>query len=519
MLAFEGHGVPPALRSFLGEHDVAGLTLGRYRNVESAGQVRALTEELQAARLPGRPSLLVAVDQEGGQLIGLGEDTTPFAGNMALGATADPALAERVGMAVGRELRALGVNVNYAPVCDVATNPANPSLGIRSFGDHPGVAAGLAAATVRGLQAAGVAATLKHFPGKGEATVDPHHGLPQLDLDLARLEEVELVPFRAAMGAGARVVMVGHYDLPAVTEQPGLPTSLSRRVMADLLRDRMRFDGVVITDALDMGALPPGPGRVPDVVAAVRAGADLLLCGPVDGDRDRILSDLERAAAGGVLDPDGLAGSSNRVAGLREWTDLFPQPLVETVGDAEHRGLARELAERSVTMVRNDAGVVPVRLGNEARVAAVMPQPRDLTPADTSSTVSPSLASALRRHHPRVEQFATSQTPAPQEIADLRHRATSFDLIVVGTIDAFRQTEQAALVRELLRTGVPTVAVALRTPWDLAVYPEASTYVCTYGILPPSLEALAAALWGAIPFRGKLPVAIPDLYPRGHGLE
>ena len=190
------------------------MTLFRLLNVRTPAQVRALTEAIQrcGGRRRSRRSvgpLLIAADQEGGQLLALGDGSTPFAGNMALGAADDAALTERVGRAIGREARAMGVNVVYAPVLDLATNPANPALGIRSFGDDPALVARHGAAMVRGLQAAGVAATVKHFPGSGEATADPHHGIASVSASRAVLDAREFVPFRAAFGAGARLAMSG----------------------------------------------------------------------------------------------------------------------------------------------------------------------------------------------------------------------------------------------------------------------------------------------------------------------
>src|SRR5438093_548301 len=177
MVGFAGTELPATMAASIAERPPAGVTLFRGHNVASAAQVRSLTATIQAAAPQRSRPLLIAADQEGGQLIGLGDDSTPFAGAMALGAAGDIELAERVGRAIGRELRAVGVNVNYSPVCDLATNPDNPGLGIRSFGDDPDAVAALAAATVRGLQAEGVAATAKHFPGKGDAAVDTHHHL------------------------------------------------------------------------------------------------------------------------------------------------------------------------------------------------------------------------------------------------------------------------------------------------------------------------------------------------------
>jgi beta-N-acetylhexosaminidase len=515
MLAVGGTTVTKEARALLRETGAPGVTLYRFHNVRSLEQVRALTEGLQAA---AADRLLVAIDQEGGQLLGLGEASTPFAGNMALGAVGDAALAERVARAIGLELRAAGVNVDYAPVCDVATDPANPSLGIRSFGDEPEAVGRLAAATVRGLRSAGVAATLKHFPGKGDAAVDPHRALPRLEHDRERLSSVELVPFRSGIEAGADLVMVGHYDLPRVTGRPGLPTSLSEAVVGGLLRRDLGYDGVVITDALDMRALPQDEQQGIDALAALRAGADLLLCTPDPPTIERIRAGLARAEDRAMIGADELERSEARIGALRAWVGAFDDPPLEVVGCAEHRELARELAERATTLVRDDAGHLPLRPSPQARIAAIMPRPRDLTPADTSSTVAAGLDPALRRHHPHVDGYVTEHPPTSDEIAALRDRVAGHDAVVVGTIDAFRDPGQASLVAGLLELGVPVVTVALRAPFDLAGYPRAATYVCSYGVLEPSMEALAAALFGRIPFRGRLPAAIPGLYPTGHGI-
>jgi beta-N-acetylhexosaminidase len=229
MLAFEGTEVPVWLRRQLEESPPAGVTLFREWNMTSPDQVAELTTSLQEANSSPLP-LLIAVDQEGGQLIGL-PGATPFAGNLALGATGDPGLARRVGSAMGVELAAVGVNVNYAPVADVATRADNPSLGVRSFGDEPELVARLTAAVVEGLDSSGVLATLKHFPGSGEATVDPHYQLPLVELDRRRLDTVELPPFRAGIDAGAKLLMLAS---PGATRSPS--TAPSRQSMASCAR-------------------------------------------------------------------------------------------------------------------------------------------------------------------------------------------------------------------------------------------------------------------------------------------
>ena len=219
--------------------------------------------------------------------------------------------------ATARELRALGVNVNYAPVCDLANNPANPALGIRSFGDDPEAVGRLAAATVRGLQGEGVAATAKHFPGAGDTAADPHHELPLVPRTHAELAERELVPFRAALDAGARLVMTGHFALPG--QDDDLPASLSGAVLRDLLRGQLRFEGVTVTDALDMHALAQGSAQVVDAIAALRAGEDVLLGTADESALERLEEGLAQAQRRGLIDADDDAAATRRLDELRRW--------------------------------------------------------------------------------------------------------------------------------------------------------------------------------------------------------
>jgi beta-N-acetylhexosaminidase len=527
MLAFEGDRLPRWVARRLRDAPAAGMTVFRHHNVRSPGQVRELTEALQRAGAAdagggaggaGTAPLLVAADQEGGQLQGLGEATTAFAGNMALGAVGDEALAERVGRAIGHESRAMGINVVYAPAVDLASEPANVGLGIRSFGDDPAAVGRLGAAVVRGLQGAGVAATMKHFPGHGEVAPDPHHRLGEVRATRAELDRQALVPFRAAIGAGVRIAMSTHVAVPAITGDPLLPATLSPQVMRGLLRDELGFGGVTISDALDMRALAQGAAQAVEIIAVVRAGVDLLLCSADRRAQRRIEQALAAAATRGLFDEDDLAASSARIAALRSWlASAGPAPDLSVVGCDDHRALSRELAERSVTLVRRagDARGASALLPAHATILAIMPQPTDLTPADTSSTVPPGLGRALRTRFESVEEVVVGVAPTEGEIAALRARAAGFDAVVVGTIDAIRQPGQFDLVEAVASAGRPTIAVALRTPWDVARYPASAAAVCTYSILPDSLEALAAGLAGAIPFGGRLPVAVPGVASPG----
>lgn len=510
MLAFAGDALPDWVTRRLALAPVAGMTLFRHHNVRSAGQVRELTEAFQRAgaiRAGGTP-LLVAADQECGQFQALGDDATQFAGNMALGAVGDEELAERVGRAIALEARAMGVNVVYGPVLDLASEPANTALGIRSFGDDPAAVARLGAAMIRGLEGAGAAATVKHFPGLGEVRQDTHFGLGVVDAGREQLDTATLIPFHAAIAAGVQLAMSAHIAVPALTGDPRLPATLSADVMDGLLRRELGFGGVTISDALDMRALAQGAEQAAQIEAAVRAGVDLLLCAADRDAQGRIEAALLSALAAGRFDRAALAASRARIDALRAWLGAAGrQPDPDVVGSAGHRALSRELAERSITLVRGPLE----RLAGDARILAIMPQPVDLTPADTSSTIAPGLGRALRTRFASVDEVVVPIAPSESEIAEVRRLAAGVDAVVAGTIDAIRQPGQAALVSAVASAAPRTIAVALRTPWDVAGYSVGVPAVCTYSILPDSLEALARVLAGELAPVGRLPVAVPGL--------
>jgi beta-N-acetylhexosaminidase len=288
--------------------------------------------------------------------------------------------------------------------------------------------------------------------------------------------------------------------------------------MRDLLRDELGFAGLLISDALDMQAISQGAGQIIDAIAAVRAGVDLLLLAADPEAQARVYEGLRLALVRGLLDEEELQSSARRVLALKDGLATQAQPSLEVVGCADHQELEREVARRAVTLVRDRTGLLPLNLPAEARVAAIMPKPQDLTPADTSSLLPASLAPALRRYGRRVDSFLVAHAPSPVDITVLKEAAATYDLLVVGTASAQLSPEQGAMVRELLALGVPTVTVALRTPYDLLVYPQADTHVCTFSLQPCAMDALAAALWGQSSFHGRLPVTLPGLYPLGHGM-
>ncbi|MGW3914913.1 glycoside hydrolase family 3 protein [Streptomyces sp. NPDC005070] len=313
---FTGTTAPDWLLRRLGEGLASVGLFGR--NIASPEQLAALTSQLRAER----DDVLVAIDEEGGDVTRLEVRTgSSFPGNHALGAVDDVALTEEVARELGRRLAACGVNLNWAPSADVNSNPANPVIGVRSFGADTGLVARHTAAYVTGLQAAGVAACTKHFPGHGDTAVDSHHALPRIDADLSVLHSRELVPFRAAIAAGSRAVMSAHILVPAL--DPDRPATLSRRILTGLLREELGYDGLIVTDGMEMQAIAATYGIERGSVLAIAAGADAICVGGglADDDTVRRLRDaLVSAVRAGELPEERLADAANRVRALAEWT-------------------------------------------------------------------------------------------------------------------------------------------------------------------------------------------------------
>ena len=518
LLAFEGVDRPSTeMLDLIEKIKPAGFTLFDHLNhMDSPAQVRGLTDGLQRiARDLNLPPFLIAVDQEGGQLTAIGNGTTPLPGNMALGAIGSAELAKKAGEVLGREVAAMGININYAPVCDVNINPKNPVIGIRSFGEKAEDVARLASAMVDGIQSQRTFATAKHFPGHGDTDGDSHHTLTAVSHPIDRLREVEFPPFSAVIDSDVKLIMTAHIAAPAVDGAADRPATLSPKILRGLLRNELGFEGVIVTDAMNMLAIRQGEFLGEDAIQAVNAGSDLLLMGGEMGDHVRVFDALSQAELDGQLDMGEVAASQARIAALRSAVPDTPLDL-SVIGSPEHLAVAKEIAEKSITLVRDDAETLPLYLDTSDRVALVMPVPVDMTPADTSSSIKPQLGKAFREHHTNVDEFSISHQPREKETEQLLNSLKDYDLIVVGTMDAYRIPEQANLVRAVLALDKKVVIAALRLPYDLAVFPEAKTYICTYGIQAPSLTALAKVLFGMIPVQGSLPVSIPDLYPIGH---
>jgi beta-N-acetylhexosaminidase len=521
MVGFGNPGDQPAyeindqIRTLIQEKHVGGVILFG-RNVESPEQVGKLTGELQTMALSSSSGipLFVAIDQEGGPIIRIRKGVTLFPGNMALGATRDPNLAYEAGRITGMELRAMGINMNLAPVVDLNNNARNPVIGVRSFGEDPTWVAKMAEANIRGYHDGAVLTAVKHFPGHGDTAVDSHLDLPTISRDRKRMEEADLVPFRRAIAQGADAVMSAHVTFPAF-EPSDLPATLSRRVLTDLLRNELGFDGVIMTDDMEMGAIAKRFGSAKAAVRAIRAGADMVLvCHTLSVQKESIEA-VTQAVRSGEISEARIDRSVRRILELKSRKlgsqSILRKPqtegdrIPERVGRKDFAEVARKVAQRAVTLVRDDQRHLPLDPQKQSRVLVL------------SAEGASELGEALRGQgfDPAVRKISLS--PGGQEILEASRMAVESDAVIIGTFRAQMHPEQGDLVRALRATRKPVIVLGLDTPYDPMSFPEDGTYLALYSSHPVSLEAAAKAVAGKIPLSGRLPVTIPDMYPAGHG--
>jgi beta-N-acetylhexosaminidase len=495
-------------------------------NVADPKQVTELTGALQEAAGESRNGLplLIAIDQEGGAVVRFTHGGTVFPGNMAVGAAGREEYAYRSGKAMAVELKALGINMNLAPVLDVNLNPDNPIIGIRSFGADPETVARLGTAMVRGLQDGGVLAVGKHFPGHGDTVVDSHLGLPVITRPFSRLEAVELVPFRAVIRDGIAGIMTAHIVFPALEAAAGRPATLSVAVVTDLLRRQMGFQGLVITDCLEMAAIATHYEIGDAVTQAVLAGADQLLISHTFAKQQAAHQAILSRVADGTIPLTLIDAAVGLIlaAKLRlEAQKMAASPIAAPAdGRREHGDLAREIAAASLTLVRNRQKLLPVHLNPDDELL-VLPFCPKVTTVEGDNGWDGGLAGAIARLHSRVAQIVPTDggDAAIRDQLQTRLAAQRPALIIVATQDARREPSQAETVKWLAAREYPLVVIALRAPYDLLAFPEVDTYIAAYGFRRVTLEAIAQLLWGVISPRGKLPVELPGLYPLGYGME
>lgn len=518
MVFFDGTSYSPELERTIQELHVGGILLF-HQNLAPVEEMAALVAAAQqtAATSGAQIPLFVGVDHEGGLINRFGERLTVFPGPMAIAATGSVQNARAVAAVMSTELQAIGVNMNLAPVVDVNNNPNNPVIGSRAFGSTPDLVTAYGVAMIEGFQENNVMATAKHFPGHGDTAVDSHVGLPVIDKPLDDLRTLELIPFAAAIDAGTELIMTAHVAVPSLTGDPELPATLSDAILVDLLRNEMGFEGLIAADSLGMDALDLRYGITQTSALAVAAGVDLLMFGADPGHTpveqywvfEHLLDQVQR----GELSEQRLDESVRRILHAKARRGLLITKPALTVAPTlaelqskirtpEHLALAQQVSEQAVTLVKNEAQLLP--LIEEQHVALIVPEwERDL----------PLL---LAERAPNITHITFPADPDREIRRRIAELAAGADVVIVATYNANFYPGQVALVKELQER--PLVVIAMSSAYDLLAFPQQESYITTYNDSRPLLAAAVRLLYGQIQPAGKLPVELPPLFPVGSGI-
>ncbi|SEE01289.1 glycoside hydrolase family 3 protein [Ruania alba] len=498
------------------KYDLGGVLYFAWSgNTNHPAQITELSNGLQDAALdedgPGVP-LAVTIDQEGGLVARVGPPATQLPGNMSLGATFDTDLARAQGEILGAEMQAMGINVDFAPVVDINSNPDNPVIGIRSMGEDPDAVSALGAAQIDGIQQY-IGATAKHFPGHGDTETDSHYGLPVVTYDRATLDD-HLQPFQAAIDAGVDMIMTAHIIVEAI--DPDLPGTLSPDVLTGLLRDEMGFDGIITTDALDMAAMTDNWSQAEMSVMAIQAGSDILLNSP---DVDASIAGIEEAVTDGTITEARLDESVTRILEWKAERGVLDDPYADpgavedVVGNDEHLATAATIADRSITLLRNEDRPLPLDADSDTVlvVGSGSAWPERLGPM------------MAERGFEVIEEYENGRSPSPAYRARAVAAASDADAVVFTSYNASANAAQQQMVAELAATGTPVIVVAARNPYDINVFDTADAVLNSYGYNVVNYTAVVRAIAGDINPSGELPVDVPTvdgsetLLPLGYG--
>ncbi len=504
MVGFAGTEVDADIEALVKGREVGGICLFK-RNIVSAAQIAKLNADLHGL-LEGRVPPFIALDQEGGNVVRINDGNVVLPGAMALGATHSPELAYRAGRAQAEDLLLLGFNMNLAPVLDVNMNPRNPVIGIRSFGDRPGIVADFGAAFVRGQQDANIVTIAKHFPGHGSTDADSHRALPVMS-ETPEEVRTQLEPFVRVIGEGLDGLMTAHVAIPKLTGHSH-PATLSPEVLTTLLRKDLSFGGLVVTDELEMEAIAKHYGVGRAAVMSVKAGADMVLVPWRAEKKTEVYTSLLDATKSGELPQARLDEAVRRILLTKLRRGLFeaPPPLEQRLaklGDTTREAVMKEVARNSVTLLRTDARWFPI---TGAKKVGVL-------------TAESALGAGIRARAPEAKVVVVPANPDAKARAQLqktaRQVALESDVVVVGVINS----RQLDLVKAASATGKPVLVVSMGLPYLVEQMNDARAVLAVYSYQDASADAAAAALFGEQGTPGRLPVTLSKQLPWGYGLD
>ena len=508
VVGFDGKEVTPEIKELIHEFHVGGIILFG-RNIGTPAELKKLTSQLQneAQNAGYDHPLLICTDQENGAVRRLGEGTTIVPGSMLLGATQNPSLAYEAGVVTGKELRALGINWNLAPVADINNNPDNPVIGIRSFGEIAKCTAGFVEQSMKGMQDGGVRTTLKHFPGHGDTHVDSHLSLPIITHDIERLQKVELVPFVQCIEAGADAVMAAHVYFPALEPAEDRPATLSRGVITGLLRKTLQFDGVIVTDCMEMAAIANGIGTVTGAVEALKAGVDFVMISHSYTLQKQAILQAIQALKEGDLSIEQLERSANRIKDMAEKTFSATKMSLKKEEMQEHQRKMKKIYQKGITVF---GGHNIVQIEKAERVLVVCPKNEYASLVEDRRLETSIFAEKLKSQHSLTDLIELANPIMRSEVQTVIEKSKKFDRVILMTINASSDPSQQHLIKSLLACHEKVDVIVLRNPYDASLLSSAHQVIFTYEFTEIAYETVAEAFLGKTVVTGKLPVTVEE---------
>lgn len=472
--------------------------------------------------------LLISADFERGTKMRL-DDGSLFPSNMGIGATRNPDLAYKMGLQIAKECRAMGIHQNYSPVVDVNNNPLNPIINVRSFGEDPELVSTMGDAMIKGLQEGNVIATAKHFPGHGDTDIDSHNDLPVINFGSDRLNKIELVPFKNAINSGVMSVMIAHLAFPEIEKEPFVPASLSKEIVDGILINKLGFEGLIVTDALNMQGITKHFTTEQVALKCVNAGIDLIL---MPQGEELTISTIENAVNNGSISMERIDRSVTKILNAKKWLKLFDNKLVDiskvsqVVNNADAQSLSQQIADESITLVKNSTKVLPFRKsswGGKLMVVSLN-NGNDKANSDFFS----------QEFNPKTSGYFNSVATydLSGDIANIDEIVNNivdnnFEMIVVpvyakvkimtGTVGL--PQSQLDLINTLVSKGKKVVVISFGNPYLIQGFTGVDSYICAYGDSESSIRAAIKTMYGEVNFKGKLPVTITDEFKFGTGLN
>jgi len=483
------------------------------RNIGSIEEITKLNETIQKTMIEhiGIPAI-IGTDQEGGMVTQVREGAVFFPGNMAVAAANIEGSTLKEGEIVGQGLRALGINLNIAPVLDVNTNPKNPIIGVRSYGDDPEKVAKLGVDFIKGIQSRGVIATAKHFPGHGDTEIDTHVDIPTVPYDRERLERVEFYPFRKAVENGVDAIMTAHIHFSAIDDEK-IPATLSYNILTKLLRNDMGFKGIIMTDCMEMNAISKNFGIEKGSVMAIKAGADMIEISHHLDVQIRSVEAIKEAVLNGEIPEERINESVRRILEIKKKYGLFENPYPnlskakEVLNCKEYIEFARQVSEKSVTLIRDRNKLIPLNVADK-KIVSISPEPKMFMGGIWEDVRKKyTLCEALRKEF-GGKSIIIPFNPESGRTKEIVEECEKADLVIIGVSNLNSNPGQLELVNKISHLGKDVIVILLRDPYDVLLLEGISTCVCVYEHTPLAIESVIKVLKGEVKCEGVLPVKI-----------